>query len=673
MVLFVIVMLSVAYSRAQGPPANNQKAGELSYELKNETNPDGSPNVYYRFILKMVIDCSELSPGLNPLIIHDITNNKVMAAEWTFDSASNKVNVIDPCIVFPSPPCYRVYYYHSDQALSFTRGGYVVFYGDCCRNGYQNLRTTFNASSMEGAALGLSWSPLDDTRPGGSTIYNSIAYIINIPSRFKYLFNSSPVFNSNSDTVLYVCTNQNFSHTFAATDPDGDSLAYNFTTSKIFAAEGINQQVVVHTSSVQDATYAGPIYTPAQPLGEGVDIDTKTGLVSGRLRDTGSYMLTVAVDEYRNGQKVTLTPHTRDIVIKVYDCSVLPQPQAIIPSVINFCNSTTVRLPNESIPYQPNVTWDNLQYLWDLGDGDTAKTRYPIHTYDTGAYNIRLITMPGYRCADTAYSKLLVYPTVKASFTYDGFCVRQPVKFTNTSTTDIGSINSTAWKFINLKDSTTATTAVSNPFYTFTAPDQTYAAILSITTTKGCEARDTQLIDIRQSPYRLTTHDTILSTGQPLQLHADGGYTTNTDKFIWSPAAGLDDPFSADPIAVATSPQDITYKVQMDNLFHCTLTDTIHVKYYKGPDIYLPAAFTPNGDGINDVFRPLPVGMQKLEFFRVFDRWGKQVYQTQTYLAGWDGSSNGRLASQGTYIWEVRGKDFNNKTIFKKGTVLLLR
>jgi len=641
--------------------------------LIQETLPNGSPHDYYRFLLKMVVDCQELSPALNPLIIHDITNNNFIKAEWKFDSASNNVNVIDPCIVFPSPPCYRIYFYHTDTALTFTRGGYTAFYADCCRDGYQNIRTTFNASSKEGAQLGLSWGPLDTDKPGAGDIYNSIAYIINVPSRFKYLRNSSPAFNSSSDTVLYVCNTENFSHTFAATDPDGDSLAYSITTSKIFFAEGVNQQITVHTTSVDEVTYVGPKYTPAQPLGEGVEFDNKTGLLTGRLRDTGSYMLTVAVDEYRDGQKVTLTPHTRDVVIKVYDCSTLPEPQAIIPPVINFCNSTTVQLPNQSKPYLPNQTWDNLQYLWDLGDGTTATTRYPVHTYDTGAYNIRLVTMPGFRCADTAYSTLLVYPKVQASFNYDGFCARQPVKFTNTSTTDIGAINKVAWQFINLKDSATYTTNISNPTYTFTAPDQTYAAILSVTTTKGCVAIDTQLVDIRQSPYRLTTHDTILSTGQPLQLHADGGYTTNTDSFIWTPSTNLDNPFSADPIATATSPADITYKVQIDNLFHCTLTDSIRVKYYKGPDIYLPNAFTPNGDAMNDIFRPFPVGLKQLEFFRVFDRWGKQVYQTQTSYAGWDGRVNGRDAAAGTYIWEVRGKDYNNKTIFKKGTVLLLR
>ncbi|HWB26499.1 MAG TPA: gliding motility-associated C-terminal domain-containing protein, partial [Chitinophagaceae bacterium] len=134
---------------------------------------------------------------------------------------------------------------------------------------------------------------------------------------------------------------------------------------------------------------------------------------------------------------------------------------------------------------------------------------------------------------------------------------------------------------------------------------------------------------------------------------------------------GLDNPYIANPVATGT--QDITYKVQETNMFGCSLSDTVHLTYYKGPDIYLPNAFTPNGDGVNDVFRPFPVGIQKLEYFRVYNRWGNLVYQTQTYLAGWNGSINGRQAPAGTYIYEARGIDYNNKQVFKKGTVLLIR
>jgi gliding motility-associated-like protein len=278
--------------------------------------------------------------------------------------------------------------------------------------------------------------------------------------------------------------------------------------------------------------------------------------------------------------------------------------------------------------------------------------------------------MPGYRCADTAYSKLLVYPSVKASFTSVGNCTGTPLQFTNTSAADIGEISNLTWTFTNTSDSTSFTTLVNNPAHVFPSPNQTYMVALDAVTTKGCEARDTQYINIWQSPYPLSPHDTVLTAGVPYQMHANAGYDS-LGSFTWSPAIGLNNPYSANPIATGT--EDITYRVQMENSHGCALTDTVHIVYYKGPDIYVPQAFTPNGDGHNDVFRPFPVGITHLEYFRVFDRWGRVVYQTNTYLAGWDGTLKGEPASPGAYVWEVRGVDYNNKTVFKRGTVVLLR
>ncbi len=647
----------------------NQKAGEMSYALM----ADGT----YHFTLKMIVTCDYGAPQLNPFFINDFDNpTKPQQAAWLFDSASNTINVADPCIAFPYPPCYRVYYYHQDVSLQFNHGGYSIFYPDCCRDYYQNIRSDFNASLYEGYLLQLIWphpAPPPNQFPGEGYVYNGIVYLINIPSRFKWLNNSSPVFNNNSDTVLYVCKNDTFSHVFGATDPDNDSLVYSFSPAKTFYGKGQGSgSVAIQTNgNTLNLIYAQPTYTEQQPLGPDVSLDSKTGYLQGVLHDTGSYLVTVGVNEYRNGQIVTLTPHTRDVVIKVFDCSKLPTPKAIIPPLINDCNSRTVVLPDSSTPYHPDLYWDDTKYLWDLGDGDTAQTRYPAHTYDTGTFKIRLITMPGYRCADTAYSKLLVYPSVHPSFVINGLgCTNQPVRFINTSFTDIGRINNLEWTFINGKDSTRSSTVVNNPFYTFTAPDQTYAAILDVTTTRGCEARDTQYINIRQSPYPLITHDTILSVGEPYQLYANAGYDS-IGSYVWSPAYGLDNPNSASPVATGT--EDITYRVQMQNNYGCSLSDTVHIKYYKGPDIYVPNAFTPNGDGRNDIFRPFPVGIVKLDYFRVFNRWGGIMYQTQAYLQGWDGRVGGQPALPGTYIWEVKGKDYQNKIIFKRGTVLLIR
>ncbi len=675
--LFITTLICCCVAAQSTPPLiQEHRPGEVSYTLVSTVDQNGAPYDYYHFTFKIVVECDYPKPEFLPFFINDFDQPAGQTQyEWIFDSASNKVDVVDPCIAFSYSPCYRIFYFHQDVPLQFNRGGYSLFFPDCCRNGYNNIRTTnYNVSTIVGKDLHLTWGAPDTERPSIGYAYNGILYVVNIPSRFKVLRNSSPTFNNSTDTILYVCNNDTFSHSFSAFDVDGDSLVYGFSSAQMFFVKiaPLDMAAIQTNGSALGIVYAEPGYNETQPLGEGVSIDSKTGLMHGRLHDTGSYLATVSVWEYRNGQRVSTTPHTRDVVIKVFDCGTLPVPQAMVAPLMNTCDTKTITLQNYSTPYHPELYWDNNKYLWDLGDGDTSHRRYPTHTYDTGTYNVRLITMAGYRCADTAYTKLLVYPTLRPSFVIKGNgCTDQPVKFVNTSSTGIGLVSNLSWTFTNLKDSSSFTSTLSTPTYTFRTPNQTYAAILDVTTNKGCEAKDTQLINIWQSPFPLNTHDTIITSGAPYALYPNSGYDTTNSSYIWSPAAGLDDPYAGNPVATGT--QDITYHVQMSNAFGCSLADTVHIRYYKGPDIYVPAAFTPNGDGMNDVFRPFTVGIKKLAFFRVFNRWGGLMYQTETYMAGWDGNKNGRQAAAGTYIWEARGTDYNNKTVFKKGTVLLIR
>jgi gliding motility-associated-like protein len=100
--------------------------------------------------------------------------------------------------------------------------------------------------------------------------------------------------------------------------------------------------------------------------------------------------------------------------------------------------------------------------------------------------------------------------------------------------------------------------------------------------------------------------------------------------------------------------------------------DTIHIKVFKTlPDIFVPNAFAPSGR--NRLLRPVAVGISKLEYFRVYNRWGQLVFQAIEAGKGWDGTINGKLQDGGTYVWMVQGKDYTGKTVSKKGTAVLLR
>ena len=100
----------------------------------------------------------------------------------------------------------------------------------------------------------------------------------------------------------------------------------------------------------------------------------------------------------------------------------------------------------------------------------------------------------------------------------------------------------------------------------------------------------------------------------------------------------------------------------------------ITVKVFKtNPQIFVPTAFTPNRDGKNDVIRPIPVGISKIEYFRVFNRWGQMVFNTTVNGEGWDGKISGKDQGTNVFVWIVQGIDYTGKVVTAKGTVTLIR
>lgn len=618
-----------------------------------------------RFLYKVTVECNSTS-SLNDLFVTRMDDNQVIIQKgWELDSVRNVTGVIDPCVVLQSPPCHTTYYYHSDIAIAtYSANGYLAATINCCRpNTTNNLLFLLNKSYSENFDPS---AACNTCQPCLGTVYNGIASYIKVPP--LNIQNSGPQFTSN-DTIVNICKGHYFSYQLHATDPDNDSVAYHFSAPRGFDIYYYNKAYYARSKLPFTEIPFKSGYSVQKPAGDAVSINETTGVISGSINNTGTYILTISALEYRNG--TLLDSAVQDLIVKVLDCDALPKPIALIPASVNTCNDFSVSFPNNSTPLYPTVNWNNTTFQWDFGDGDTSHQVFPVHTFkDTGVYNTRLIIFPGLHCADTAFTKTIVYPTLKADFINNNNCSDEPALFTNMSSSSFGIITTTNWQIKKDSDLIYRTNNY-NASYTFKKAPQTYTVLLTVKNNKGCEARDTQYVNIYQSPYPLAFHDTILSRGASLQLKADDGNFNNGGQYLWTPPIGLDDPFSPDP--TLTSTVSNTYYVTIKNSRGCIRKDSVHVEYYTGPDIYVPNAFTPNNDGINDVFRPFPVGISTLNYFRVFNRQGQIVFQTSQPFKGWDGNINGIPAVGDIYVWQVSGIDYMGKKVIKKGTVLLIR
>lgn len=202
-------------------------------------------------------------------------------------------------------------------------------------------------------------------------------------------------------------------------------------------------------------------------------------------------------------------------------------------------------------------------------------------------------------------------------------------------------------------------------------PAQTTTYWLEAVNEIGCRSVRPDSVTITVLPP-LTVNagpDTIAAIGQTIQLRGQG--SDPGDQFLWTPATGLSDPRLAEPLATIT--QDIIYSLRVTNAAGCTDTDTIKIRAFKGPEIYVPSAFTPNGDGKNDILRALPAGVQQFHYFRVYNRWGQLVFQTQDHRIGWDGRINGQIPPTATFVWVAEGTDYLGQRMLRKGTVVLIR
>jgi gliding motility-associated-like protein len=196
-------------------------------------------------------------------------------------------------------------------------------------------------------------------------------------------------------------------------------------------------------------------------------------------------------------------------------------------------------------------------------------------------------------------------------------------------------------------------------------------------TAKNCFA-DTGYVSVKTYPIPkmdILRDEIVLNVGASVQLHTNSSADITT--WHWSPPQGLSNTVVADP--VASPEQSTTYSVIASNGGSCVARDQITINVIcSGSNVFIPNTFSPNNDGMNDVFYPRGTGLFKIKSFRVFNRWGQVVFEkTNTTpnnaTEGWDGKINGKPVNADVYVYIIEVLCSNNMVIPFKGNITLIR
>ena len=354
---------------------------------------------------------------------------------------------------------------------------------------------------------------------------------------------------------------------------------------------------------------------------------------------------------------VTTTTYTVELNLQGCVNTDTVQVRVVRVVTLRAMNDTTICLTD---PVQLNITSDGLRHQWTPAASlDDATLQNPVAT-PTGTTNYRVVSTIG-SCTATDNITISTVPYPRANAGNDTtICFNTPAQLN-------GSHDGSSFTWSPVSSLMNANTLSPVAF-----PPQNTAYILTSLDNDGCPkpGRDTVLVNVLPKIRPFAGNDTLVVVGQPLQLNAEGGVS-----YLWIPPTGLNDPTSKNPVGIYGQEVDsIRYTVRVFNEVGCYDSAFVAVKVFKtNPYVFVPSGFTPNGDGRNDVVRPIAVGVREIKYFRIFNRWGQMIFNTTVNQKGWDGKIKGTPQGSNVFVWMVSAIDYLGKPIFLKGTVTLIR
>ena len=285
-----------------------------------------------------------------------------------------------------------------------------------------------------------------------------------------------------------------------------------------------------------------------------------------------------------------------------------------------------------------------------------------------GQYSVQLITSTVPVCKEFA-NDTIVLPLFKkpvADFSFPSYCVGIPIEFNNL--TDISESGPTSWIW-DFGDLTPVSYSF-NPIHTYDVGTN-YSVSLTATSINcpSLDSTQTQYVKIEEPvpSIRYPPINAVKNTNTQLQSR------TFADFYYWIPSIGLVNGVNNISNPVFNYNQETEYLIHLKTIAGCKTVDTQLVRVFVVPDIQVPTAFTPNGDGHNDGLDVFTIGIDKFNFFRIFNRWGKLLYETTDRRKKWDGTYHTEKQPSETYVWIAEGIDMKGNVIIRRGQFILIR
>ncbi len=539
-VLILIFLLGCVLNAS----ADHITGGEMFYKFTGTSN-----GLYeYDVTVRIFMRCNSGRQFNNPTIFTAF--NKTSNARYRdYSVALSRVDFLsetsdDPCIINPPTVCYEVGYYIFHVSLpassAFTIATQVMFRID----GINNLALNYDQI--------------------GATYIGEVPAVQNNSAHF-----------TGSDLVT-ICANNEFSYSFAASDDDGDELRYSFCNAlRSTGPGGFGGRNEPPPPPPYGPVPYGQGYSGSTPLGANVQIDPSTGLITGVAPAAGKYVVTVCVEEIRNGE-VIATQH-KDLQINITTCSITGA--ALQPEYM-LCGASTTLNPS-NLSNSPLIS----TFSWVFSDNEgrelsSSTQARPSFTFsDTGIYNVKLIVNRDQTCADSATAIVRVYPGFQPDFNVTAPCIIRATKFIDATTSVLGSVTGWTWDFGEgtIGDENAS---AQNPTHQYQAMGDKNVTLIA-ENDLGCRDTVTKTVNIYDKPpLGLAFRDTLICPPDRFQLQASA-----TGTYTWSPAAGVSDAGIANPFVTPVATTTYYVEIEEDG---CINRDSVTVRVVDHVTLSLP-------------------------------------------------------------------------------------